>query len=296
MHPNPDSLPDITKDNRAVLAIKAALKEDIGSGDATTLALVGPDVMATGEIQAREECCVAGLNVALFTLGLLDPTLTSEILIPNGAVAPKGSVLARFTGRARAILTGERTALNFIQRMCGTATLTHRFVEAVKPYDCMVLDTRKTTPCLRVFEKFAVRCGGGTNHRFGLYDRILMKDNHRRLWAGGDPDRLDLAVEAARKAYPLLAVEIEVESKAELESALRAEPEWIMLDNMPLDLMRECVQIVRASGKKTKLEASGGINLQTANAIAATGVDALSVGALTHSAPSVDLALEWSAI
>lgn len=296
MHPNPDSLPDITKDNRAVLAIKAALKEDIGSGDATTLALVGPDVMATGEIQAREECCVAGLNVALFTLGLLDPTLTSEILIPNGAVAPKGSVLARFTGRARAILTGERTALNFIQRMCGTATLTHRFVEAVKPYDCMVLDTRKTTPCLRVFEKFAVRCGGGTNHRFGLYDRILMKDNHRHLWAGGDPNRLDLAVEAARKAYPLLAVEIEVESKAELESALRAEPEWIMLDNMPLDLMRECVQIVRASGKKTKLEASGGINLQTANAIAATGVDALSVGALTHSAPSVDLALEWSAI
>ena len=186
MHPNPDSLPDITKDNRAVLAIKAALKEDIGSGDATTLALVGPDVI--------------GLNVALFTLSLLDPTLTSEILIPNGAVAPKGSVLARFTGRARAILTGERTALNFIQRMCGTATLTHRFVEAVKPYDCMVLDTRKTTPCLRVFEKFAVRCGGGTNHRFGLYDRILMKDNHRRLWAGGDPDRLDLAVEAARKA------------------------------------------------------------------------------------------------
>ena len=296
MHPNPDSLPDITKDNRAVLAIKAALKEDIGSGDATTLALVGPDVMATGEIQAREECCVAGLNVALFTLGLLDPTLTSEILIPNGAVAPKGSVLARFTGRARAILTGERTALNFIQRMCGTATLTHRFVEAVKPYNCMVLDTRKTTPCLRVFEKFAVRCGGGTNHRFGLYDRILMKDNHRHLWAGGDPNRLDLAVEAARKAYPLPAVEIEVESKAELESALRAEPEWIMLDNMPLDLMRECVQIVRASGKKTKLEASGGINLQTANAIAATGVDALSVGALTHSAPSVDLALEWSAI
>ena len=178
----------------------------------------------------------------------------------------------------------------------GTATLTHRFVEVVKPYDCLVLDTRKTTPCLRVFEKFAVRCGGGANHRFGLYDRILMKDNHRRLWAGGDPNRLDLAVEAARKAYPLLAVEIEVESKAELESALRAEPEWIMLDNMPLDLMRECVSIVRASGKKTKLEASGGINLQTANAIASTGVDALSVGALTHSAPSVDLALEWSAI
>ncbi len=296
MHENPASLPDITKDPRAMLAIRAALKEDIGSGDATTLALVGPDVMATGEIQAREECCVAGLNVALYVLQALDPTLTSTILIPNGALAPKGSVLARFTGRAAAILTAERTALNFIQRMCGTATLTHRFVEAVKPYDCLVLDTRKTTPCMRVFEKFAVRCGGGANHRFGLYDRILMKDNHRRLWAGGDPDRLDLAVEAARKAYPLLAIEIEVESLAELESALRAEPEWIMLDNMPLDLMREAVRIVRASGKKTRLEASGGITLRTANAIAATGVDALSVGALTHSAPSVDLALEWSAI
>lgn len=296
MSANPTTLPDITKDPRAVLAIKAALKEDIGAGDATTLALVGPDVLATGEIQAREECCVAGLNVALYILQLLDPTLTYEVLIPNGSIAPAGSVLARFTGRARAILTAERTALNFIQRMCGTATLTHKFVEAVKPYNCMVLDTRKTTPCLRVFEKFAVRCGGGTNHRFGLYDRVLMKDNHRFLWAGGDPTRLDLAVEAARKAYPLLAVEIEVESIEELKSALRAEPEWIMLDNMPCDMMAEAVRITRETTSKTKLEASGGINLKTANAIAATGVDALSVGGLTHSAPSIDLALEWSVI
>ncbi len=296
MHTNPNALPDITRDPRALLAIKAALKEDIGAGDATTLALVGPDVLATGEIQAREECCVAGLNVALYILQMLDPTLTYEVLIPNGSLAPAGSVLARFTGRARAILTAERTALNFIQRMCGTATLTHRFVEAVKPHNCMVLDTRKTTPCLRVFEKFAVLCGGGTNHRFGLYDRILMKDNHRHLWAGGDPTRLDLAVKAAREAYPLLAVEIEVESIDELKSALRAEPEWIMLDNMPCDMMRECVEITRATTSVTKLEASGGINLQTANAIAATGVDALSVGALTHSAPSIDLALEWSVL
>jgi nicotinate-nucleotide pyrophosphorylase (carboxylating) len=256
----------------------------------------GPDILATGEIQAREACCVAGLNVALYILQLLDPTLSYEILVPNGSFAPKGSVLARFTGRARAILTAERTALNFIQRMCGTATMTHEFVEAVKPYNCMVLDTRKTTPCLRVFEKFAVRCGGGTNHRFGLYDRVLMKDNHRHLWAGGDPNRLDLAVEAARKAYPLLAVEIEVESIEELKSALKAEPEWIMLDNMSCDMMRECVAITRAATSVTKLEASGGITLKTANAIAATGVDALSVGGLTHSAPSIDLALEWSVI
>mgnify|MGYP002518886521 FL=1 len=134
------------------------------------------------------------------------------------------------------------------------------------------------------------------NHRFGLYDRILMKDNHRALWAGGDPARLDLAVLAARKAYPLLAVEVEVETLEELKSALRAEPEWIMLDNMSCELMRECVKLTRSATKKTKLEASGGINLQTVHNIAATGVDALSVGALTHSAPSVDLALEWSVI
>lgn len=285
--------PELMKDPRALLAVKAALKEDIGSGDATTAALVGEDVLATGELQVREDCCVSGVGVALYVLQSLDPTLTYDIILPNGTMAKKGEVIARFTGRARAILTAERTALNFMQRMSGIATLTRKFVNAVMPYDCMVLDTRKTTPCLRVFEKYAVLCGGGTNHRFGLYDRILMKDNHRRLWAGGDPNRLDLAVEAARKAFPLLEVEIEVESIAELQSALRAKPEWIMLDNMPCDMMRECVKIANGI---SRLEASGGITLETANAVAATGVDALSVGALTHSAPSVDLALEWSAL
>lgn len=287
------SLPNLLEDTRAILAIKAALKEDIGSGDATTLALVDPDVLATGEIQAREDCCVSGIGVGLHVLQSQDSALSSEILIPNGAFAKKGDVIARFTGRAAAILTAERTALNFMQRMSGIATLTARFVEAVKPYNCMVLDTRKTTPCLRVFEKYAVICGGGTNHRFGLYDRVLMKDNHRKLWAGGDPTRLDLAVEAARKAYPTLEIEIEVETLEELKSALRARPEWIMLDNMPCDLMRECVALTAGV---SRLEASGGINLETANAVAATGVDAISVGALTHSAPSVDLALEWSAV
>lgn len=287
------SLPDLMKDSRAQLAVRGALKEDIGPGDATTRALVCPDILATGEIQAREDCCVSGIMVALYVLQTQDSSLTSEVFIPNGAFAKKGDVLARFTGRATAILTAERTALNFIQRMSGIATLTAKFVEAVKPYRCQILDTRKTTPCLRVFEKYAVMCGGGVNHRFGLYDRILMKDNHRKLWAGGDPDRLDLAVEAARKAYPTLPIEIEVETIAELKSALRAKPEWIMLDNMDPDLMRECVAITNGT---SKLEASGGITLANANAVAATGVDAMSVGALTHSAPSVDLALEWSAV
>jgi nicotinate-nucleotide pyrophosphorylase (carboxylating) len=214
-------------------------------------------------------------------------------VVPDGRdVAPGGTVLT-IRGKAASILVAERTALNFMQRMCGIATLTSRFVEAVKEYGTLILDTRKTTPNLRLFEKYAVACGGGTNHRFGLYDRVLVKDNHRRLWQGGDPDRLDLAVAAARKAYPALAVEIEVESVAECRSALRGKPEWIMLDNMGCDMMRECVALCKGV---SKTEASGGITLGRAREVAATGVDAISLGCLTHSAPSVDLSLEWSVV
>ena len=155
----------------------------------------------------------------------------------------------------------------------------------------MILDTRKTTPGLRLFEKYAVLCGGGHNHRFGLFDRVLIKDNHRRLWQGGDPDRLDLAVAAARKSFPALEVEVEVESVAECVSALRGRPDWIMLDNMNCGMMRECVELCRGVART---EASGGIMIERAREVAATGVDAISLGCLTHSAPSVDLSLEWS--
>lgn len=288
-----NNLPDLLNDSRAQLAIRQALKEDIGSGDATSLALVSPDIMATGEIQVRQDCCISGMSVVQYTMQYLDPTLLFEPVTPNGAMARKGDVMARFTGRAQAILAAERVVLNFIQKMCGTATLTRQFVEAVKPYTCDILDTRKTTPCLRVFEKFAVHCGGGQNHRFGLFDRILMKDNHRKLWAGGDPDRLDLAIAAARSAYPLLKIEIEVETVEEFKSALRGKPEWIMLDNMSCDMMRECVAI---NNGQALLEASGNVTLRTVADVAATGVNAISVGALTHSAPAIDLALEWSMI
>lgn len=283
---------DIMLDQRAPVAVAAALKEDIGTGDATTLALVNPDAVAVGEILAREPCRVAGATVGRAVLQAVDPALMVSIITPDGKDVEKGGVILTIRGRAASILTAERTALNFMQRMCGIATLTSRFVEATRKYGTMILDTRKTTPNLRLFEKYAVVCGGGTNHRFGLYDRVLVKDNHRRLWQGGDPDRLDLAVAAARKAYPQLEVEIEVESVAECVSALRGKPEWIMLDNMGCEMMRECVALCKGIAKT---EASGGITLARACEVAATGVDAISLGCLTHSAPAVDLSLEWRA-
>jgi len=284
---------DIMNDPRANAAVTAALEEDIGTGDATTLALVDPTVMATGEILARQACRVAGATVAAAVMQRVDPGLQIEILVPDGQDVEKGGAILAIRGKAASILTAERTALNFMQRMCGIATLTARFVEAVSEFKTLILDTRKTTPNLRVFEKYAVTCGGGTNHRFGLYDRVLMKDNHRKLWKGGDPDRLDLAVEAARKAFPALAVEVEVESVEECKSALRAKPEWIMLDNMDCETMRTCVTLCRGI---SLTEASGGITLEKARAVAATGVDAISLGCLTHSSGSIDLSLEWQVV
>lgn len=275
-----------------VAAIESALAEDLGSGDVTTLALVDQRVTASGEILAREACCVAGTEIAQAVLHKVDPSLAVEIVVADGAQVVAGTVLLTVKGKAASILTAERTALNFMQRMCGIATLTARFTEAVSGYGTQILDTRKTTPNLREFEKYAVVCGGGVNHRFGLFDRVLIKDNHRRLWHDGDPERLDLAVLAARAQYPNLMVEIEVESVAECQSALRARPEWIMLDNMAPSMMRECVALCRGIALT---EASGGITLEGAREVAATGVDAISLGCLTHSAPSIDLALEWSA-
>ena len=222
---------------------------------------------------------------------------------PDGSVVKPKEPILSFRGKARSILAAERTALNFMQRMCATATLARKFVDATKRYGTLILDTRKTTPGLRVFEKYAVTCGGGTNHRLGMYDRVLMKDNHRRLWKGGDPDELDQAVVAARKKFPKLAVEVEVESLRECASALKAKPEWIMLDNMSkakpewimLDNMscadmKKCVKMCKGI---SRTEASGGITLERAKEVAATGVTAISLGCLTHSAGSVDLSLEW---
>ena len=285
---------------RAKAAVRLALNEDLADAvgarrarwcDATSEALVDPLAVATGEIYAKGSgCVVAGATVARAVMKAVDPGVKVKILVPDGSAAKVGEPILAFRGRARSILAAERTALNFMQRMCATATLARRFVDATRRYGTLILDTRKTTPGLRVFEKYAVACGGGTNHRMGLYDRVLMKDNHRRLWKGGNPDELDQAVRAARRKFPKLAVEVEVESLRECESALKAKPEWIMLDNMSTADMRKCVRMCRGI---SKTEASGGITLERAKEVAATGVTAISLGCLTHSAGSVDLSLEW---
>ena len=289
-------LKDVMKSPAAKAAVRLALDEDLGEPwcDATSEALVDPTAVATGEIYAKGTgCVVAGATVAAAVLKAVDPKIKVKILKPDGSVVkPKEPILV-FRGKARSILAAERTALNFMQRMCATASLAKKFVDATKKYKTLILDTRKTTPGLRVFEKYAVTCGGGTNHRFGMFDRVLMKDNHRRLWRGGNPDELDQAVVAARKKFPKLAVEVEVESLRECESALKARPEWIMLDNMSCEDMKKCVKMCRG---KTKTEASGGITLDRAKEVAATGVTAISLGCLTHSAGSVDLSLEWRTI
>jgi nicotinate-nucleotide pyrophosphorylase (carboxylating) len=294
---------DVMLSSRAKAAVRLALDEDLADAldarrtkwcDATSEALVDADAVATGEIYAKGTgCVVAGATVAKAVMKAVDPKIKVQILKGDGSVVKPKEPILTFRGRARSILAAERTALNFMQRMCATATLARKFVDATKRYGTLILDTRKTTPGLRVFEKYAVTCGGGTNHRMGMYDRVLMKDNHRRLWKGGDPDELDQAVVAARRKFPKLAVEVEVESLRECASALKAKPEWIMLDNMSCADMKKCVKMCRGI---SKTEASGGITLERAREVAATGVTAISLGCLTHSAGSVDLSLEWRAV
>lgn len=294
---------DVMLSTRAKAAVRLALDEDLADVadarkskwcDATSEALVDPEAIATGEIYAKGAgCVVAGATVAKAVMKTVDPKIKVTILKPDGSVVKPQEPILVFRGKARSILAAERTALNFMQRMCATATLAKKFVDATKPYGTLILDTRKTTPGLRVFEKYAVTCGGGTNHRMGMYDRVLMKDNHRRIWKGGDPDELDQAVVAARKKFPKLAVEVEVESLRECASALKAKPEWIMLDNMSVADMKKCVRMCKGI---SKTEASGGITLDRAKEVAACGVTAISLGCLTHSAGSVDLSLEWRAV
>lgn len=270
-------------------SIARALKEDIGSGDATSCALVDDRVLASASLLTREHCVVAGGEVAAMIFQELDDAIGVEFCIRDGAVAEAGDVILRLHGRARRLLTAERTALNFMQRMCGIATQTRRFVDAVASWSTQILDTRKTTPGLRSFEKYAVSCGGGTNHRYGLYDKVMIKDNHRRLWVDGASDDLEAAVEAARVANPGLEIEIEVENESELMRALRGAPDWVLLDNMSPAEMARCVKRVEG---RCKVEASGGITLEGIQAVAATGVDAISLGCLTHTVRSIDLSLE----
>lgn len=271
--------------------IRSALEEDIGSGDVTTRWAVPERATARAELVARAEGVIAGLPVAALVLRAVDPEIELVSRVEDGARVTPGQVLAEAAGPARGVLTGERTALNFLQRMSGIATLTARYCAAVEGTGARILDTRKTAPGLRALDKYAVRAGGGTNHRAGLYDMVLLKENH--LEAAGGIEKAIAAVRAGMEEAGLrLAVEVEVESLEAFEIALAAGADWIMLDNLAPEVMREAAGRARArGGSRPRLEASGNVTLETVRAVAETGVDYVSVGALTHSPPALDLSL-----
>ena len=269
--------------------VERALAEDIGSGDATSEALIPADAEGVAVIEAREALVACGLPIAEAVFAAVDPELVVERAWTEGEARERDLPLLRIRGRLRAVLAAERTALNFLQRMSGVATWTRRFVHAVEGTGCRVLDTRKTLPGWRVLDKYAAAVGGAANHRMGLYDAVLIKDNHVAAAGGVGP-----AVRAARAAArPALRIQVEVESAAQAEEALAAGAEWLLLDNRGVDELRTLATRFR---ERAVLEASGGVTLANVRAIAETGVHYVSVGALTHSAPSVDIALELTGV
>ena len=271
-------------DGRVREFIRIALEEDIGRGDVTTALTVDPSRVAVAELVAKQAFVLAGLPVAREVFRAVDHELDFEAHLTDGARVRKGQVIASITGRAAAILTAERVALNILQGLSGVATLTGKYVDALKGAKAKILDTRKTTPGMRQLEKYAVMVGGGKNHRFGLDDGILIKDNHIEA-AGG----ITRAVELARgQRQPFLKIEVECSTEAQVREALESGADIIMLDNMKPELMKKCVRLVK--GRAT-VEASGNITLRNIKQVAATGVDHISVGALTHSAPAVDISL-----
>jgi len=283
------SLPDIVSTHFIQELIQRALAEDIGPGDVTSESLFRSDDQACAVILSRGDYVLSGGPMAAAVFTHVDPRLHARLLVQDGTAVTNGARVMEVRGPARGLLAGERTALNFIQRMTGVATLTRAYVDRLAGTRTVLLDTRKTTPDMRILDKYAVRCGGGTNHRMGLFDRVMIKDNHKFLWKSLGRGSLRDAVALARKRYPGLQIEVEVETRAEVDDVIKARPDWVLLDNMPLDEMRECVKVCAGV---SRIEASGGITLDTVGAVAATGVDAISVGALTHSAKAADFSLE----
>lgn len=272
--------------------VARALREDLGDGDRTTQALIPSAARATAHIITREATVVAGLPILAAVFQAVDPHLAITYHTADGQHLAAGAALASIQGHARSILTGERVALNFAQRMCGIATSTARFVAALAGLPTRILDTRKTTPGLRILEKYAVRMGGGINHRSGLYDAVLIKDNHLALLAGHGVG-LAAAIQRAKAAVgPLVGVEVEVETVEQAHTAATAGATMILLDNMPPEQLRAAVAAVRAIDARITLEASGGITLATVRDAAAAGVDYISIGALTHQTRAIDLSLE----
>jgi nicotinate-nucleotide pyrophosphorylase (carboxylating) len=264
--------------------IRRALAEDIGHGDITTSLLIPEETRSKARVIAKDTFIVAGLPFLKEVFRILDPSVSLNCFFHDGNQVAKGDSIAELSGKTRSLLEGERVALNILQRLSGIATLTSRYVESVKGYKAKVLDTRKTSPCLRYMEKYAVRTGGGVNHRFGLFDGILIKDNH--IKAVGNVGE---AIRRARDGHHLAKIEVEVGSVRALKEALDARADIIMLDNMSVDDMRDAVAAVAG---RALLEASGNVTLERIQEIAATGVDYISVGALTHSAPSADISLK----
>ena len=268
--------------------VRQALAEDVGDGDVTTLCTVPPEAVLDGQFIAKQAGVVAGLEVARLTLALVDERVQLTRHAADGDQVEPRQVLATVSGSGRALLTGERAALNFLQRMSGIASLTRRFVEAVQGTSAVILDTRKTAPGLRILDKWAVRLGGGQNHRLGLYDMVLIKENHIAA-VGGSITEAVTRVRMGLQAYDeQRAIEVEVTNLAELQEVLGLNVYRILLDNMSLDEMREAV---RLTSGRAPLEASGSVTLENVAAVAATGVDYISIGALTHSAQALDISL-----
>ena len=268
-------------------AVATALEEDLGGvGDITTNAIIPPDAQGDASIIVRKPGVIAGLDLAAASFKSLDPDVRFTRLDEDGSKVEAGATIARIAGKTRALLTGERTALNFFGRLSGIATLTAGYVAAVEGTHAKIVETRKTTPGLRALEKYAVRCGGGTNHRFGLYDAVLVKDNHIAA-AGG----LAEALNAVRTAVGhLVKIEVEVDTLDQLENVLRFPIDAVLLDNMDAGTLKRAIALVKG---RVITEASGGVTLESVREIAKTGVDLISVGALTHSARSLDSSLEW---
>ena len=266
--------------------VRSALAEDVGSGDVTTMSLIAQGSFASGVIVAKEPLVVAGVDLAIASFRELEKSIDFSVEVLDGQDGDFFQPLIRIHGPARALLTAERTALNFIQRLSGIATLTAKFVQQVSGTNTKILDTRKTVPGWRVLEKYAVACGGGINHRFGLYDQVMIKDNHL-VAVGGN---IKKAVKCARENYPKLKIEVEADTVEQAKTAAEAGADIILLDNMSCEELSQSIELI--SGR-SKTEASGGITMDTVREIAETGVDYISIGALTHSAPAVDIGFDF---
>ena len=277
-------------DEQWLKVIRAALAEDVGTGDVTTQACIPADARLVVQMVARESLVVSGMRAVELTFLELDPAMQFRRGVADGTRVSNKGVLLEIEGSARAILTAERVALNILQRLSGVATATARFVDMIRGTQAKILDTRKTTPGLRLLEKYAVLCGGGVNHRIGLYDQVLIKDNHLAALAHEQPNAVAASIDRARTQFPTLKVEVEADTLEQVQQAAEAKADIVLLDNMAPALLKAAVQIIAG---RCVTEASGGVNLETVRAIAESGVDFISIGAITHSARAVDIGLDF---